>query len=77
MTVDEKLEIINRWCYHYEMGTHPKFDMQYGKVTFRENSLYSRHTEMRHGVDAVVEEAYWMVFNHVFAELDYISEVLT
>lgn len=72
MTIDEKIEIINRWCHRYEMSTHPKFNMQYGKVTFRECSLYSRHTQMSHDIEDVVDEAYWMVYIFVYSELDYI-----
>jgi hypothetical protein len=71
MTTDEKIGIIRMWS-NFEIDTHPKFGMMFGRVSYDKGSLHCRHTEMRHDIKAVVDEAYWMVYHHVYAELDYI-----
>ncbi len=71
MTVDEKIGIIRTWC-DFEIDTHPKFDMMFGRIVYDSRSLHCRHTQMRHSIHAVVEEAYLIISDYVYTELDYI-----
>lgn len=71
MEVDEKLRIIRRWTHQFLIGE--RYDgILMGSICFT-RSIHQTHTPWHVYHDPMVEDAYHMVFDHVYKIVDVIE----